>query len=326
MKKLITVGDLHSREKEPYYSQWLEFMHWLFDSEYNCSDNGLLLLGDLVESISVQHELLEIYVDFFNNKSKFEKIIILTGNHDRTLESSLLSIFRPLQKVEVIDKWKIDRIENLNCLFVPHIENNLIETYSALEIKEPIDYCFHHIEDDTSHFSKKFVDTSKWNVKNYLCGHIHTETVTKKGHFLGSPTFNSLNEKGKTPYIAVVDCESKKYELVKVPIWVDYLDVYYPNELPLSDKKYAIYTVYDSIDKEQSIKYYTKQAQEKGFNFYCRRVHGKAIKNEKLVEGSDINISEKTILDYFTEYKTINNVDDNVSNICINVLQTIEEK
>jgi DNA repair exonuclease SbcCD nuclease subunit len=327
MNNLIVVGDLHAREKEPYFSQWKDFMDWLFLSEHNQSNNTLLLLGDLVESISVQHELLEVYIDYFNNKSNFEKIIILTGNHDRVLNSSLLSIFRPLKRVEVIEELLIRDFGNCKCLFLPHIESKLVETYSSLQLTEKFDYCFHHVEDESQHFGKTFADLTSLHVGQYLCGHIHTETVTKgNGHYLGSPTFNSLNEKGKTPYIAIIDLDTKKHTLVKVPVWISYCDVFYPNELTVPETKYCIYTIYDSIDKEQCVEYYTKQATEKGFTFYHRRVHGKRIKNDDLSVNKEFSIDEKSLIEYYNDYKTINNVDDNVSSICIELLQKVEEK
>jgi hypothetical protein len=322
---LIVVGDLHAREKEPYFSQWKDFITWLFESEHNNSNNHLLLLGDLVESISVQHELLEMYLHTFLHKSKFKKIYILTGNHDRNYESTLLSVFKPLLNVEVIEKETILQIENCKCLFLPHIENKLVERYSNLEYTDTFDYCFHHIEDEDQHFGKSFVDLSYLKINNFLCGHIHTETITKKGHFLGSPTFNSLNEKDKTPYIAIVDCVTKKYELVEVPVWLSYQEVFYPNELPKSNTKYCIYTVYDSIDKEQSIKYYTKQAEEKGLQFYCRRVHSKNVKSENLNHGDDYTIIEKSIIEQFSDYEKINKVHTSVADICLAILKKIEE-
>lgn len=328
MKNLIVVGDLHLRDKEPYFSQWKDFMEWLYSSEYHNSDNSILFLGDLVESIDTPHELLELYIDYFNNRSKFEKIFILTGNHDRNLETNLLSIFRPLKKVEVIDSWVFKKIENLNCLLLPHIEANAYETYSNLSniITDSIDYCFHHLEDETEHFSNKYVDLSKLNVANYLCGHIHTQTITKKGRYLGSPTFNSLNEKDKIPYIASIDIKTKKYTLIEVPIWVEYLTVQYPQELPTPTKKYPIYTIYDSIDKEESILYYTNIAKEKGIPFYCRRVHSKSIKDDSLIvqdKEDSIQLKEKSLIDYFNEYQKLNNVSDEIATVCSQILTKV---
>lgn len=323
---LVVVGDLHAREKEPYFSQWQDFMKWFFNSEYNKTSNTLLLLGDLVESINVQHELLELYIDYFNNKSLFEKIIILTGNHDRVLDSSLLSIFRPLKNVFVIDTWTIMQFGKCKCLLLPHIEHSLIETYSSLNLKdEHFDYCFHHIEDEDQHFDKKYTDLSYLSIDNFLCGHIHSETITKQGHFLGSPTFNSLNEKDKIPLIATIDLDTKKYTLEKVPVWLSYQDVYYPEKLPEKKTKYCIYTIFNSIDKEQSLDFYTKQAKENNFDFYCRRVHSRQIKNDELQNSNDFTIKDKSLLEYFNDYKTSNAVEENIANICINVLQRVNE-
>ena len=84
--------------------------------------------------------------------------------------------------------------------------------------------------------------------------------------------------------------------------------------------------IFNSIDKEQSIDYYTKQAQEKGFEFYCRRVHSKAIKKEQLENNDDLNYKEKSLMEYYEDYKVMNNVEDSVSTICTNLLSQIGDK
>ena len=85
IKDILVVGDIHLREKEPYYSQAKDLLHNIFNSKYNNSETVLLFLGDLVEKINATHELLEVYIDLFVNKSKFNKIKILKGNHDSAL-------------------------------------------------------------------------------------------------------------------------------------------------------------------------------------------------------------------------------------------------
>lgn len=333
LNNIIVVGDIHLREKEPYYTQGRMFLKWLFESEHNSNKNILLLLGDIVERINATHELLEIYLDYFLNKSNFKEIWILQGNHDTAIikdsynqiqHSTVLSVFNPLKNVKIIKKAMIFDLTQdipLRMLFLPHYDpvSDMIKEYSSINDNNEFDYCFHHIEDETQHFGKSYVNLSSLNVKNYLCGHIHNETITKGGHYLGSPTFNSKNEKDKIPYIAVIDVKTKKYNLLKVPIFITYKDISYPNKIEKEDI-ITIYTIFDSIDKQTTIEYYKEQAKELDSVFYYRRIFNKQIKNDNFSISEKSN--EKSIIDYFNDYCTKNNLVNDIQIICKDVLQT----
>ena len=125
---------------------------------------------------------------------------MLTGNHDVANLDNVLSIFRPLKNVKVITDWKIIKFYNCNLLMLPHYSHegteklSMVETYSNLykTVTEEFDYGFSHVEDETQHFSKKFVDVSKLNVKRWLNGHIHNGNAWNGGHYLGSACANSV--------------------------------------------------------------------------------------------------------------------------------------
>lgn len=333
--KIIVVGDLHLRDKKPYFNQTIHILESIFNNEeYNNPDNILLLLGDLIEKINASYEIVQVYIDLFLNKSKFKIIKILKGNHDSALlkdsnnditQSTVLSVFTPFKNVEVIDSWGKETIDNIKVLYLPHYDHEgtdkepLETVYSRLgnEITEEFDYGFTHVEDETSHFGSKFCDLSKLKVKQYLNGHIHTQNITEGGRFLGSPGFNSSSEKDKAPYIAVIDTISKKYELVAVEKYIDYLEVIYPNEPPISKRPYPIYTIFDSLDKEESISFYSKKISP----FYCRKVFSKRGKEAELITSSDYK--EKNILDYFNDYSIANKLDKDISEICIETLKKV---
>ena len=100
--KLVVCGDIHLQCREPKKSQCLDFLSWLFNQDFNNENNSLLFLGDLCE-INSPFELFGVFVDYFTNKSKFEKIYLLQGNHDLANQSTILSLFRPLPNIEVIN-------------------------------------------------------------------------------------------------------------------------------------------------------------------------------------------------------------------------------
>lgn len=324
MGNMIVVGDIHLQDKEPKKSQSLDFLEWLFNQEFNNKENILLILGDLCE-INASFEMFGEYVNFFTNKSKFKKIICLQGNHDAVNQSTILSIFKPLKNVEVITEYTSYEIENIKCLFLPHYnhegtkKDSMIDCYSNLykEFEDvSFDYGFAHIEDETEHFSKKFCDTSKLNVKTWMNGHIHVPTIQNGGHYLGSPILNSFTESGKTPYIASINLENKEYELIEVPKFLEYYEVTYPEKLPKIDTKYALFLVRDSIDKETTIEEYSKQAEELGYKFYTRRILSK--KSVSDIDSNVENVDNICTFDVFAKEKEIS---DDIADICKEIIK-----
>lgn len=324
--KLIVCGDIHLQCREPKKSQCLDFLNWLFNQDFNNENNSLLFLGDLCE-INSPYELYEVYVDYFVNHSKFEQIFILQGNHDCANISTVLSLFRPLPKVKVITEWCYKNYYNTSLLFLPHFNHestdkkSMVETYSNLynEINDEFDYGFGHIEDNTEHFSKKFCDTSKLKVKTWLNGHIHTENITKGGHYLGSATLNSSTESGNTKYLAIIDGETKEYELKEIPKFMEYYEVEYPNKLPKIETKYGIFLVKNALDKNIVVEEYSKQAKEMGFDFYTRRISiKKAVEDNTLTKKS-----EKPTFDQFAKSVELK---DEISDICKQIIQLKNEE
>ena len=325
--KLVVCGDVHLQEREPKKSQCLDFLSWLFNQDFNNENNSLLFLGDLCE-INSPYELYEVYVDYFVNRSKFEQIFILQGNHDCANISTVLSLFRPLPKVKVITEWCGWGWYNTELLFLPHFNHestnkkSMVETYSNLhnEIDYEFDYGFGHIEDQTQHFSKKYPDTSKLKVKQWMNGHVHTPTIQNGGNYLGSATLNSSTEHGNTKYLAIIDGETKEFELKEIPKFMEYYTVEYPNPLPKIETKYAIFTVKNALDKNVTLEEYSKQAKEMGFEFYTNKVLKQRVTE---VEINDVEKSEKPTFEKFAKTVGLSN---EVFDICNEVIRLKSEE
>ena len=327
---LIVVGDMHLQDKEPKKSQCLDVLDWIFNSDFNNPNNTLLMLGDLCE-INSPYELYEIFIDCFENRSRFAKILIVEGNHECANQSTVLSLFRPLKNVEVITEWKAWKYYNCNLLFLPFYNHEgtdkkpMVEEYSNLGGKiatfngegfsDEFDYGFGHIEDDTEHFSKKFCDTSKLKVKTWMNGHIHTANIQNGGHYLGACTLNSSTESGRTPYIAKINGETKEYELIEVPKFLEYYEVEYPNKLPKIDTKYGLFLVRNSLDKKVTEEEYSKQAEELGFKFYARKILSK---KSKVLEVDEVEKTENLTFDDFANSVEL---DDSIRDICKEVIK-----
>ena len=198
----------------------------------------------------------------------------------------------------------------------------MIELYSNLykTVTEGFDYGFGHIEDQTQHFSKKYPDTSKLKVKQWMNGHVHTPTIQNGGNYLGSATLNSSTESGDTKYLAIIDGETKEYELKEIPKFMEYYTVEYPNKLEKPKTKYAIFTVKNVLDKNVALEEYSKQAKEMGFEFYTNKVLKQRVTE---VEIDDVEKSEKPTFGKFAKTVGLSN---EVYDICNEVIRLKNEE
>ncbi|MCQ2211360.1 MAG: metallophosphoesterase [Paludibacteraceae bacterium] len=329
MNKLVVVGDIHLSEKSPKKEQGVMFLDWLFENELNNENNDLLLLGDLC-NINTKPEVYGIYIDCFVNRSKFHSITIINGNHDSEMQDTILSIFQPLKNVSIVLQPQVLTFGKLRTLCLPHYNHQgtdmvpMIDRYTNLYtetgFQEYFDFGFGHIEDQTNHFGKTYPDTSKLNVNTWMNGHLHTEDITKGGHYLGSVTLNSSAENGKDSYVAVVDEETKSYELKLVPKFLGYYEVSYPDNIPEITTPLAIFTVKESLDKEESISFYQEKAKEQGIEFHTRLVQNKKIESST-IDSDRKDLSVESHLDDFIEK---NMIEAAVADICKTVLKRKE--
>ena len=325
--KLVVCGDIHLQEKEPKKSQCLDFLSWLFNQDFNNENNSLLFLGDLCE-INSPYEFYEVYVDYFVNRSKFEQIFILQGNHDCANISTVLSLFRPLPRVKVITNWEIIKFYNCNLIMLPHFNHegtdkvSMIELYSNLykTVTEEFDYGFGHIKDDTQNFSKHYPSTKNLKVKQWMNGHVHTPTIQNGGNYLGSATLNSSTEHGNTKYLAIIDGETKEYELKEIPKYLEYYTVEYPNKLEKPKTRYAIFTVKGVLDKNTALEEYSKQAKEMGFEFYTNKVLKQRVTEVEIDD--DLEKSEKPTFEKFAKTVGLSN---EIFDLCTEIIRLKED-
>lgn len=329
--KLVVCGDIHLQSHEPKRSNAIDTLNWIFEQDFNNENNSILFLGDLCE-VNANFECFEVFVDFFVNKSKFEQIYLLTGNHDLGNLDNVLSLFRPLKNVKVITDWEVVDFYNTKILALPYYNHesterkSMVEVYSHLyeneEIKDTeFDYCCGHLEDETNHFSKKYCDLSQLKVKHFLHGHIHACNLQNGGRYLGSACVNSSSEKGNIKYLAIIDGETKEYELKEIPKYLEYYTIEYPNKLEKPKTKFAIFTVKGVLDKNVALEEYSKQAKEMGFEFYTNKVLKQRVTE---VEIDDAEIcSKKPNFETFAKSVGLSN---EVFDICNEVIRLKSEE
>lgn len=329
--KLVVCGDIHLQSHEPKRSNAIDTLNWIFEQDFNNENNSILFLGDLCE-VNANFECFEVFVDFFVNKSKFEQIYLLTGNHDLGNLDNVLSLFRPLKNVKVITDWEVIDFYNTKILALPYYNHesterkSMVEVYSHLYENEEIenvefDYCMGHIEDETNHFSKKYCDLSQLKVKHFLHGHIHTCNLQNGGRYLGSACMNSSTEHGNTKYLAIIDGETKEYELKEIPKFMEYYTVEYPNKLEKPKTKYAIFMVKNVLDKNVALEEYSKQAKEMGFEFYTNKVLKQRVTEVEIDD--DLEKSEKPTFEKFAKSVGLSN---EAFDICNEVIRLKSEE
>ena len=328
--KMIVLGDIHHTSKEDSsakYNQVKDFMDWFEKSEYNIKDSVLLFEGDLSDK-SIPHSSVNDDIhDFTESRCIANKKVILTGNHEMSLSKGYFFNYLNGHKgITIVDKPTSMKFDNINCLLLPHYDylqsdikvpmyeyyNNLPEELS----KQEYDFTFGHIMDETKSFGKVklYTDLSYIKTGVRLFGHDHTCDAINGGNYLGAVTLNSSNEKGRTPYIAVIDTITKEYKLVEIPKWLDYDEVDYPSDLPKPIAKYTVYTVKSSINKKETIEYYSKQAKERyNTEFYYNDIEKRKDMNSDVVERKELE--QENLIDYFDEMVHEKNIVPEVSSL-----------
>lgn len=312
-EKAIIVGDLHHQKKEPKCFQVPLFFEWLSKQPYYNKNNILILLGDLVESVFEPDDIPSYFIDLFLNVFPFKEIIILEGNHDKNLQTSLTDLFRPIPKVRVISEDQLMVLGKTSFLFLPHYDHEGTDMepmhiyYNGIHEKytQEVDYCCHHLYDETAP-GKRVCDLSGLKVKKFRAGHIHLPDVREGGHYLGSVTLNSSSESGKTPLISVVNLEDGKEELISVPKFLEYREISYPeNLLPRepSDPPYFLYTIKESLSKKETLEFYNGQAKKLGYQFYPRKVFSKKVKEETKFSHEETQ-GQMNDIEFFGLFKT----------------------
>jgi len=311
--KLIVLGDIHDRDlfssgrKQPFQLAVRKFFDWFCKSKYNSPEYILLFLGDLTEKSINQGELNDFFIELFTKRIKTKKILILSGNHDMNREGSNLSTFRSLDNVDIFDEPCSMVIDNTTFLMLPHLQKNMKKTYESLpeEITGlSYDYAFGHLMDETRDFGGgKGIDLSYLNIKQRVFGHDHNFDLDKGGNYLGSVSPNSYTERDSKKYIYEIDTETKEGNYIEVPVFLGYQEVEYPNPLPEKKYKYVIWTVKESLDKGQTIKFYEKECEKSGEEFFYRRIEKKKSKEEKEIEERKAKSEFTSIEDYIKLYR-----------------------
>lgn len=307
MSKIICIGDLHLDIKEPHFNAGREFVRWFLDSEYNSSENIMLMLGDLYHHASPNPKVHELGIHFIKECKCFKKYI-LAGNHDFNKLQESWSI-QPLSKIEdvelILTRTYLENFHNsgLNFLFLPFVYDksrvlgNITQKdfyEQSFEKADFVHYVFHHLEDETISFNGDYngINLSQYKNAKRVGGHIHHR---QKG-YLGSSIIGRFDEKDKKSYLLEIDLKTKEENYVELPRFLNYINLDYSvDKVPYSTlssfenngKGYFEYRIYDILNAPSRDEAYSKF---KGL--YIREVF---LKKDESIEDQNLELNNSEV-------------------------------
>lgn len=292
--KIIVFGDDHVRFDEPFYSAKEAYFDWVIEQDFNNDSNIAVHVGDFFHS---NHPTPREYdlAYWFLNSLNFNRIFILAGNgiheYNRVKENYAIEPLDRINNVEIIVQPQESKLENLNILFLPWVPNRKYNDMTMKEWYESLpetqyDYIFGHFA------HKKFFGT-EINIPQLKgkkrMGHVHVPD----NEYVGVNTITRADENGIDCKLQVIDMKTKEESIIKVPKFLDYYEVEYPNKLPEVEAQYSLWTIKNAPNKEKA-------------EYEYKNIYIKDIQLEKnFIENSNItNITEekKDISEYLDSF------------------------
>lgn len=309
---IYIVGDLHIRKEEPFFSSGKKTLEHL-EGVLKKGDT-LIQLGDWFHTSRPYPSENEVTQEFL--KTMLERdvsVIVLAGNHDFLYahESYSISPFKPSGVKLIFEPTIIDEF-----LFLPWIPDTWVRKYTEFTnlkeyyenyistIDKSVDYVLYHFEDETSFLGPHTVgiDLSPLEKLNpdimRIGGHIHVQS----DNYLGTPYQTRYDEKDQIGKYLVIDGKSVKTE--EFPVYHKYIDVDFADEIPADDINYIV-TIDQAPSLQATIDKWTAP------HLFIRDV-SLVLEEERDLEGTLEEQSNKTVREYLQDYIQINKVSKKV--------------
>ena len=264
---IVVFGDIHFNDERPWSLQaGREFIKYLSECPDNNENNIGVFLGDITEKASISPLVYELLFEFFHS-SKFKYLYILRGNHDKKRRrdrwvaplSFLQSTNSPYTKIEFVDEPKyIDAAGERPLIFLPfRAPNEEPNMDSYTEALEPWWYersdalVFGHFADTSSEAVRDNLINLKKFTGTIVLGHIHNPF---SDNYIGSVMPNSLSEKNVERYYRVYEGSQRRD--VRLPNFLDYYDVTFPEDLPEVDCAVPIFTIHNCQSQDAALSRY----------------------------------------------------------------------
>lgn len=322
MSKIVVFGDLHFRDKEPYYSTCLKFINWFEDHELNSEDNVGFFLGDIFHKPRNTGKTNFLVKEFFFNILKFQKIFILRGNHDYSRrEGDALKVFDQDPRIEVIREPKEFSIGENSILALPFLypysvtnitgervtmktlyENPDNEFYAS----KKWDYIFGHFGEESAGKYGKEADIP-FIKGTRVFGHIHLQMSDV---YLGTPYRTRYDERKRKKFeLLSIDSETRKSVRFEIPSFLEYKTITFGDKMEEAEDHYTIWDIEDAPSKDSALEKYTDHC--------IREVRTKFTRQERTISEDTINSEGFNVKELFEKYAETNKVSKNVKNLIL---------
>ena len=277
MSPIIAIlGDIHFRDDKDYFCRICEdFLQWFKDWSVNTPDNSLILAGDLVERNLLTGKVAE-YLDRFHQYSRFKKMYICAGNHDRktvyNLEQLSYEFYKNYDDVEIFEEIGEADINGQKVLFLPYFTGQnsfgltMSEYYSELyrdpKYQKHYDLIVGHCSGPELGFQGQtdiVRNLDKLDVDRICFGHIHTR-FANPSVYIGSVFAGKKGENDNSRAAWLFDGTWKEQ---KLPLFNEFMEITYPQRLMPTQVRTPIYTVLNCANEAI--------AREKYGNIYIRK-------------------------------------------------------
>lgn len=317
MSKLVVLADLHLQDYRPMHEAQKLFIDWFCSQGFNISENSLLQLGDAFHHYHSSPRTNSLAIDFFQNKMKFGKKYVLSGNYHHEIYSQkrtwAIDILEPIEGVHLFKKPETIEIGKLSVLMLPWYTRTMFPELGSMKdnyetLTGTYDFIFGHFS-DVPLFGEE-IEVSKLIGKKVL-GHIHNCNFGES--FLGTPYPVRKDEANKQNRIMIIDTETKEFEYIEIPSFIDYYDVTYPEPFDSKDKaEICILDVYNAPSREIVQDFYKE--------YYIRKNGIHLVKDSIGKEEGEKTQEVKSLLDYLNNYCVDKSIKEEQKQILFSVM------
>jgi len=319
--KIIVIGDLHLKNKQPYMKYQQKFLDWLLDEYSSDTDRiDMIFLGDIYDNSSPHWTIVDMFHQFLiersNNSNNRSNIFILNGNHDtsRIKGCSLLPFNNIPNVIAIDDKIEIN-IKGLKCLFLPHKHN--YKEYAELENK--VDYIFSHVMTEKRQFANEGVSFENLH-GCFIYGHDHMQGdfMDKNGnnHFILGVPYETRHLECQKHRILEINIQEGEFSSdvlnrvtsikeIDVPQFFTHETIIY-GEFP--ENKDNILNIIDAPSR--------KAVYEKYADYYIRPSGIKLLQTELTIEDHNKEFTHSSLLKRFNQFVKEFNVSKEVAELC----------
>jgi len=202
MIKLIRVGDPHCTVRN--LSDSKKLIDFIVQKALEYKVDRIEFMGDLFHTHAVKRiEVENFWINAFNTILENNiKILTLCGNHDipgskELTHMSSLDIFKPYKDVTLIDTPRI--IDNIGYISFVFDNDKFIEAANKLYQQGAQKTLIAHqtflgSTYDNGFYAEDGIDLNKIPQEQIISGHIHTQQIVGKCHFIGTPKWDTLSD------------------------------------------------------------------------------------------------------------------------------------